>query len=125
MEGEFYTEVDASVLNPGISPMAMISGDPEPPEGATTQVVWIRWRYDDQTGAGGFIGTGWFINDTTNVLRQYATTDEEFMKWLVDQGGNGPNLLNEALASWNGADKTAFLNNNRQSLYDGDCLSFL
>ena len=52
--GEVYAEVEASVVNNGISPMAMVSGNPEPIDGQAYVVVWIRWRYDDSTGAGGY-----------------------------------------------------------------------
>lgn len=31
--GEVYAEVEASVVNNGISPMAMVSGNPEPIDG--------------------------------------------------------------------------------------------
>ena len=65
-EGQVYVEVDASVVNGGIAPMAMVSGNPEPVDGQAYVVVWIRWRYDDSTGHGGYTGTGWYFNDPNN-----------------------------------------------------------
>lgn len=62
-EGQVYVEVDASVVNGGIAPMAMVSGNPEPVDGQSYVVVWIRWKYSDIDGSGGYTGTGWYFDD--------------------------------------------------------------
>ena len=109
MEGEFYTEVDASVLNPGISPMAMVSGDPEPPEGSTTSIVWIRWRYDNQNGDGGFTGISWFTGIEGNIISNRFDTEQQFKDHLVELGEGGPTYLNDMFASWDGNEKNKFI----------------
>lgn len=121
MEGEIYTEVDASVLNPGISTMAMVSGNPTPVDGQAYVVVWIRWMYDDTTGQGGFTNTGWYFDDTNNVLPQKFESEDAFKQWLVD---NKPSALDDQLQDWNASNKAAFLNTRLSALEDGGCLYF-
>ena len=121
MEGEIYTEVDASVLNPGISTMAMVSGNPTPVDGQAYVVVWIRWMYDDTTGQGGFTNTGWYFNDENNILTQKFRSEEEFKQWLVK---NKPSDLDGQLQDWNAELKAAFLNANLSALEAGGCLYF-
>ena len=120
MEGEIYTEVDASVLNPGISTMAMISGNPEPIDGQAYVVVWIRWKYDNETGEGGYTGTGWYFDDPNNGLQSYGTEDA-FKAWLIEYG---PTNFDQVLSDWNAAEKAAFLNAHLSSLEAGGCLYF-
>ena len=120
MEGEIYTEVDASVLNPGISTMAMISGNPEPIDGQAYVVVWIRWRYDSETGEGGYTGMSWYFNDSNNGLQKYGT-EELFKEWLTE---NGPTDFDEILSDWDAEEKAAFLNAHLSELEAGGCLYF-
>ena len=119
--GEVYAEVEASVVNNGISPMAMISGNPTPVDGQAYVVVWIRWRYDPETGEGGYTGQGWFWNDSNNALPEYWTSEEEFKSWLKT---NNPQNLDSCLESWNATDKAAFLNTHLSELEAGGCLYF-
>ena len=67
-EGQVYVEVDASVVNGGIAPMAMVSGNPEPVDDQAYVVVWIRWRYDNVTGKGGYTGYSWYFGDPNNSI---------------------------------------------------------
>lgn len=120
MEGEIYTEVDASVLNPGISTMAMISGNPEPIDGQAYVVVWVRWKYDSATGEGGYTGTGWHFNDPNNGLQQYGS-EEEFKEFLTN---SNPTDFDQILSNWNATQKAAFLNNHLSELETGGCLYF-
>lgn len=86
--GEVYAEVEASVVNNGISPMAMVSGNPEPIDGQSYVVVWIRWRYDDSTGSGGYTGVGWFWEDSNNGLHTsgiWEDNEESFKQWLIEK----------------------------------------
>lgn len=119
MEGEIYTEVDASVLNPGISTMAMISGNPEPIDGSAIVVVWLRWRYDPETGQGGFTGVDWYFDDS-NISKHYNTL-EEFKDWLAQER---PNSLDSVLSDWPAGEKADFLNKYKDVLSAADCLYF-
>ena len=120
MEGEIYTEVDASVLNPGISTMAMISGNPTPVDGQSYVVVWIRWRYDSSSGDGGYTGTGWYFNDRNNGLQGFGT-EENFKNWLTSET---PENLDDVLGNWDPTEKANFLNSHMGALEDGGCLYF-
>lgn len=117
--GEVYVEVDASVVNGGIAPMAIVSGNPEPPEGQTAVVVWIRWWYEDSTGDGGFTGNGWYFTDSNNTLRQFGSEDE-FKRQLMA----GEINLDEVLSKWPAGEKVAFLNSHLNELGTGNCLYF-
>lgn len=119
--GEIYAEVDASVLNPGISTMAMVSGNPEPVDGQAYVVVWIRWKYDDTTGNGGYTGTGWYYDDSNNNIPKVYPNENDFKNWLVQ---SKPANLDSVLGDWSAADKAAFLNAHIGTLEDGDCLYF-
>ena len=122
MEGQIYTEVDASVLNPGISTMAMISGNAEPSDGQTYLVVWIRWRYDNESGNGGYTGTSWYFNDSNNILvSEFPGGEEDFKQWLTT---NKPTDLDAILSKWDAGSKAAFLNTNMGSLVTDGCLYF-
>lgn len=119
--GEEYAQVDASVVNPGISTMAMVSGNPEPVDGQSYVVVWIRWRYDDLTGEGGYTGTGWYFDDADNNLKNRYTTEEEFKTWLTTVK---PKDLESVLGNWPAENKAAFLNKYMTELDAGGCIYF-
>lgn len=121
MEGQAYVEVDASVVNGGIMPMAIVSGNPEPVDGQSYVVVWIRWKYDDATGNGGYTGTGWYFYDSDNNLKKHYSTEEEFKAWLKTEK---PMDLDSVLKDWAATNKAAFLNNNMTELDAGGCLYF-
>ena len=50
-QGEVYVEVDASAINGGIAPMAIVSsGDkPEVDEDIGQVTFWIKWWYNDSS----------------------------------------------------------------------------
>lgn len=118
--GEVYAQVDASVVNGGIAPMAIVSGNPTPVDGQSFVVVWIRWRYDESTGNGGYTGQGWFFNDTNNGLQSYGTEDA-FKEILKTQR---PNDFDDILKEWDATEKAAFLNAHLSELEAGGCLYF-
>lgn len=118
--GEVYAEVEASVVNNGINPMAIVSGNPTPVDGEAYVVVWIRWRYNDETGEGGYTGTGWHFDDINNGLQSYVT-EAAFKEWLVK---NKPSNLDEVLSKWDPAQKAAFLNAHLSELEAHGCLYF-
>lgn len=122
-QGEVYVEVDASVVNGGIAPMAIVSSNPEPEEGQTYVVVWIRWRYDDETGEGGYTGKSWYFEDSNNYLKigSGCTKETEFKKWLVL---NSPQNLDNILSSWPAEMKSAFLNTYTGDLWANNCLYY-
>ncbi len=119
-EGQVYVEVDASVVNGGIAPMAMVSGNPEPVDGQAYVVVWIRWKYDSETGAGGYTGTGWHFDDPNNGLQGYGS-EEDFKKYLVESGITS---FDNILSDWEPAKKAAFLNAHLGVLEANDCVYF-
>lgn len=121
MEGQAYVEVDASVVNGGIMPMAIVSGNPEPVDGQSYVVVWIRWKYDDLTGAGGYTGTGWYFDDPNNNIKSHYKSEEEFKNWLKTVK---PTDLNSVLDDWAAVNKAAFLNEHMTELNAGGCLYF-
>lgn len=106
MEGEFYTEVDASVLNPGISPMVLISGDPNPPEGGGSVSLWYRWKYDTETGEGGFTGVSWYHGSQYDNISKHYPKYEDFINWLITVK---PTKLDDVLGDWDETDKANFL----------------
>lgn len=120
-QGEMYVEVDASVVNGGIAPMAIVSGNPEPVDGQSFVVVWIRWRYDDTTGAGGFTGTGWYYGDPNNNISKHYS-EQEFISWLTTPPT--PTNLDKVLDDWPAENKAAFLNAHLGTLEDGGCIYF-
>lgn len=119
--GEVYVEVDASVIGGGIMPMATISGNPEPVAGEETFGVWLRWRYDDATGEGGFTGVGWYFDDEYNPINKSYTTEEEFKRYLVE---NTPEDLDTVLGNWNPTDKGHFFTKHQSTLGANNCFSF-
>ena len=120
--GEVYVEVDASVIGGGIMPMAMVSGNPEPMGGQEAFGVWIRWKYDTGTGAGGFTGTGWYVDDPNNPIKERYETEEDFKKYLVEIQ---PSDLDDVLGNWGSDKKAAFFNANQAALGAGGCLHFV
>ena len=118
-EGQVYVEVDASVVNGGIAPMAMVSGNPEPVDGQAYVVVWIRWKYDNQTGEGGYTGTGWHFDDPNNGLQDYVS-EENFKNYLTTDHPQDLNFLSE----WNATEKAAFLNAHLSELEANGCVYF-
>lgn len=120
-QGQIYVEVDASSINGGIMPMAMVSGNPQPVDGQSYVVVWIRWQYDDETGDGGYTGTGWYFSDSDNNIAKHYQTEADFKKWLVD---NQPLDLNDILGDWQAEKKAGFLNKYTTELDAGGCLYF-
>lgn len=121
MEGEIYTEVDASVLNPGISTMAMVSGSPEPPEGEGLVVVWYRWRYDEEDGSGGFTGKDWYFDDPNNPLNDHFTTEQDFKDYLVS---DRPQNLDAYLGNWSAESKQLFLASHTMELFPLGCIYY-
>lgn len=121
-EGQVYVEVDASVVNGGIMPMAIVSGNPEPIVGQESFGVWIRWRYDTETGEGGFTGNGWFWYDTNNALRDSFPSEEEFKAMLIREK---PENLNAYLGDWGSERKSAFFNDNQRMLGQNNCFTFV
>ena len=120
-QGEIYVEVDASAINGGIAPMAMVSGNPEPVDGKAYVVVWIRWRYDNETGDGGYTGTGWYFNDANNNINKHYSSEEAFKNWLKT---DKPIDLGKVLDDWNAKNKADFLNTHLSTLESGGCLYF-
>ena len=118
--GEIYAEVEASVVNNGINPMAIVSGNPEPIDEQSYVVVWIRWRYDSETGAGGYTGTGWYFDDPNNGLHKYGS-EEDFKQFLVEQQ---PASFDDILNDWDPEEKAAFLNSHLSQLEGGNCVYF-
>lgn len=120
-EGQVYVEVDASVVNGGIMPMAIVSGNPEPVDGQSYVVVWIRWKYDDATGEGGYTGTGWYFDDSDNNLQKHYSTEEGFKAWLTSEK---PADLDEVLSDWPASNKANFFNKHNGQLGASGCLYF-
>ena len=120
-QGEIYVEVDASSINGGIMPMAMVSGNPQPVDGQSYVVVWIRWQYNDETGEGGYTGKGWYFTCPYNNIANHHASEAAFKSWLVDKR---PLDLNHVLSDWNAASKAAFLNRHLDDLEAGGCLYF-
>lgn len=118
-EGQVYVEVDASVVNGGIAPMAMVSGNPTPVDGQAYVVVWIRWRYDDMTGEGGYTGTGWYFDDKNNGLQDYGS-EENFKNYLATKHPQDLDFLSE----WDAAEKATFLNAHLGALEEHGCVYF-
>lgn len=119
--GEVYVQVDASVVNGGIAPMAIVSGDPEPVDGSAVIVVWIRWRYDEETGEGGYTGIGWYENDPNNGWIDKYPSLEEWKNYLVT---TRPTDLNDVLGDWDVNKKTNFLNDHNGELAAMKCTWF-
>ena len=120
-EGQVYVEVDASVVNGGIAPMAMVSSNPVPSEGQTYIVVWLLWRYDTETGGGGFTGKSWYFDDPNNVLNDKYPTEIEFKNYLK---GENPPDLDDIFTEWDAGSKSIFLNAHKDKI-GTECMLFL
>ena len=120
-QGDIYVEVDASVINGGIEPMALVSGNPEPVAGQESFGVWLRWQYDDQTGNGGFTGTGWYFDDVHNIINKSFSSEQDFKNHLVEKR---PQDLNDLLGAWNPTDKGSFFTKYQSSLGANNCFFF-
>lgn len=118
--GEVYVEVDASVVNGGIAPMAIVSGKPTPVDGEAYVVVWIRWKYDNETGEGGYTNTGWYFNDENNGLQDFVSEDA-FKNYLTTYN---PPSLDDILSEWDATEKATFLNTHLSKLEANDCVYF-
>ena len=117
--GEVYAQVDASVVNGGIAPMAMVSGNQEPESGQELVVVWIRWQYDDATGNGGYTDLGWFFDDEYNSIIDDYPSEEEFKAYLV---AKKPDNLDEVLGDWDAESKAQFITKHMVPLAASGCL---
>lgn len=120
-EGQVYVEVDASVVNGGIAPMAIVSSNPEPSEGQLYMVVWLLWRYDTETGNGGFTGKSWYFDDPNNVLKDKYTTEDNFKNFLM---GENPPDLDDIFTKWDAGRKSNFLNAHKDAM-GTECMLFL
>lgn len=120
-EGQVYVEVDASVINGGVMPMAIVSGNPEPIDGQSYVVVWIRWRYDDATGDGGYTGYSWYFDDPNNNIKKHYSNQDDFIKWLIT---DHPTDLNSVLSDWSADSKAAFLTSYNEELSKYGCVYF-
>ena len=82
--GEAYVTLEASVVNNGVSTLA-ISGN-QPVAGDGSFVVVISWRFDPTSVTGGITGVSWFITDPNSpaypVLSQYGN-DAAFNSYLT------------------------------------------
>lgn len=117
--GEVYAQVDASVVNGGIAPMAMVSGNQEPESGQELVVVWIRWQYDTETGNGGYTGLGWFFNDEYNSIIDDYQSEDLFKEYLRT---SKPDNLDTVLGDWDAASKAQFITNHMTQLAANGCL---
>ena len=122
-EGQVYVEVDASAVGGGIMPMAIVSSNPVPEEGQTYVVVWIRWRYENTTGEGGYTGIEWYFDDPDNYLKNGSgcSSEKDFRQWLVN---NTPENFDALLSNWPAATKSAFLNKYTGDLWEAGCLFY-
>lgn len=109
------------MVNGGIAPMAIVSGNPTPVDGQAFVVVWIRWWYDDATGDGGFTGNGWYFTDPNNNLSAHFNSETEFKEHLINKDVTN---LDTILRDWPAEQKAAFLNSHLSELEAGGCLYF-
>lgn len=106
-QGEVYAEVDASVVNGGIAPMAIISSGPKPEvdEDIGQVTFWIKWWYDEMTGEGGFTGKEWYTSDENNPLHEFGS-DDAFKQVLLNEN---PQNLDAYLGNWPSDKKQQFV----------------
>ena len=95
--------------------------DPEPVDGEAVIVVWIRWRYDEDTGEGGYTGISWYENDSNNGWIDKYYSLEEWKNYIVTAR---PTDLNDVLGDWDVGKKTDFLNAHKGELGAVDCIWF-
>ena len=120
-EGQVYVEVDASVVNGGIAPMAIVSGNPTPVVGQESFGVWLRWNYNTENGEGGFTGSGWYFNDPNNPINDTYESEYAFKQYLMN---DRPPDLNSVLGSWGAERKAAFCEANQKLLAANNCFQF-
>lgn len=74
--GEVYAEVDASVVNGGISTLDLAGSIPgiEISEGDFRVTIGVRWVYSSE-GTNGFSGQGWFTADTYSPFSSFENND--------------------------------------------------
>ena len=106
--GAIYSEVDASVVNSGISTLS-ISGESGQEGGNEFIVVWLLWQYDETTGAGGFTNISWYFNETP--LKDYFSSEADFKTFLIQ---NKPTDLDDYLGKWIKDDKITFIGNHSE-----------
>lgn len=103
MHGAIYSEVEASVVNSGISTLS-ISGEYGEEGGEEFIVVWLLWQYDETTGDGGFTNKGWYFDETP--LKDSFSTEKEFKNYLTQ---HTPSDLDSYLGNWDKTDKLDFI----------------
>ena len=127
--GEVYTEVEASVVNGGISTLSGSGAIGEEGD-AGTVVVWLLWQYDQ--ARAGFTGKDWFWDDPLNPLAakwslnhpvEYGYDQNGFNQWLREKN---PSDLNEYLGDWSAKDKAEFCENHSTALGigSGGCIEY-
>lgn len=121
-QGQIYVEVDANSVSGGVMPMAVVSGNPEPVFGQESYGVWLLWKYDTETGKGGFTGISWYVGDDYNVLNTWFHTNEEFEAKLASEK---PSNLDEYLGGWGTNDKQQFLENHKNKPGFVECFTFV
>ena len=116
ISGTFYTTVDASVANSGISTLA-ISGTGDPTGGGATLAYDVLWSYDpaitDPSQQGGFTGTTWFAGVSGSPIVGYNSNEEfnEHLSELYGENNNEQVVINEInnlLSVWNANDRWTF-----------------
>ena len=119
MQNLFWTQPWKFIRRlPGLS---LIHIYPEPVDGEAVIVVWIRWRYDEDTGEGGYTGISWYENDSNNGWIDKYYSLEEWKNYLVTAR---PTDLNDVLGDWDVGKKTDFLNAHKGELGAVDCIWF-
>lgn len=123
--GEVYVEVNAEVVNSGIS-MLDASGGTGEGEGGTTGVWWLLWEYhiEGESVSGGYTGQSWYWGYTNNYLTTawenstyagyYGNNETGFKKYLAEVN---PPDLNEFLGKWDRTSKANFVNTYVKNQY--------
>lgn len=121
-QGEIYVEVDASSINGGIMPMAIVSGNSHPQDGQEAFGLWLKWYYNEDTGLGGFTGAGWFFDSPYNPIKTKGnfSTEKDFLDYLIKYH---PANLDKFLGDWGNEDKSKFVEENQAKLGMGLCLT--
>lgn len=121
-QGQIYVEVDASSINGGIMPMAIVSGNPEPVYGQDSFGVWLTWYYNDENGEGGFTGISWYIGDKNNILTKDFENEQAFKDYLAL---NKPINLDNWLQLWDVDSKSNFLESHKNDSGFSNCYTFI
>ena len=111
--GEFYQTVDASVVNGGISTMAISGGTPS--TGGASVTLGAYWSYDPVGNTGGVTGASWYIGNKGPVSDSALTTDQavnDALRAAYDSGGDTAvqSLVQGWFASWKAEDMIACFN---------------